>query len=205
MSVCIVIRIINQLIEETAMGILSQEEIDALLNASIGGDSEEPEEPESFIPEPSTSKPEPEPVVHDAPPAFSTNFSQPEVSETPPPIRKSVLRRSPKVDGSIQVQPAVFPHFDSMDEPDDTTNLEVILNLNLEIRVELGKTIKSVQDVLAYGSGSVIELQKLNGEPVDLHVNNKNFARGEMIVIGENFGVRVTDILSIQEIIEALR
>ena len=89
--------------------------------------------------------------------------------------------------------------------PSDTTNLEIILNLNLEIRVQLGKTVQSVKQVLELGSGSVLELDRLNGEPVDLLVNKKYFAKGEMIVIGENFGVRVTDILSIHEIIEALR
>ena len=105
----------------------------------------------------------------------------------------------------MTVQPAVFQPFDDEDIPAEQTNLEIILNLNLEVRVELGKTTATVGEVLKMVKNSVLELNKLNGEPVDLLVNEKPFAKGEMIVIGENFGVRVTDILTVPEIIEALR
>ena len=119
----------------------------------------------------------------------------------------SKMRRSAKLDEDkkTRVQKAVFQDLEPVDTEGDTTELGIILNLNLEIRVELGKTESTVAEVLEMGSGSVLELDKLNGEPVDLLVNAKQFARGEIIVIGENFGVRVTDILSVNEIIEALK
>jgi flagellar motor switch protein FliN len=174
---------------------LSQEEIDALLNAGIGGIQEEEEE----------EPPRP------SPPRMSSTLSSPSIS-TPqmqsfdqPQDRKVSLRPSAKINSPVNVQIAEFTSFDSDIEPEDTTNLEIILNLDLEVRVELGKTQKTVKEILELGSGSVIELKKLNGEPVDLLVNKKHFSKGEMIVIGENFGVRVTDILSIVEIIEALK
>ena len=62
--------------------------------------------------------------------------------------------------------------------------------------VELGRTTQLVQDILGLGEGSIIELDKLAGEPVDLLVNGKLIAKGEVVVIDENFGVRVTDIVS---------
>ena len=168
--------------------ILSQEEIDALLKAGLGGQAKAKETP-AYTPFQGAD--------------FGETKSKP-AEEPEGPKRRTRLRRSSKVEGAVSVHPAVFPSFEAVEAPLDTTNLEIILNLDLEIRVELGNATKNVKEILEMGSGSVIELQKLNGEPVDLLVNNKPFAKGEMIVIGENFGVRVTDILSIPEIIEAL-
>lgn len=172
--------------------ILSQEEIDALLSAGIGGLQEEKEAP------PPKAKKAPSPKT---PAMQAAAYPQPQ----PPASPKKQLRPSARVPDNVRVQPAEFVSFDTEELPSDSTNLEIILNLDLEVRVELGKTTKTVKDILDMGSGSVVELKKLNGEPVDLLVNKKNFAKGEMIVIGENFGVRVTDIISINEIIEALR
>ena len=87
----------------------------------------------------------------------------------------------------------------------DTRNLELVLDIHLEVKVELGRTMRKIRDVLELGPGSVIELTKLAGEPVDILVNDKLFAKGEVVVIDENFGVRITDILTIDERIEALK
>lgn len=87
----------------------------------------------------------------------------------------------------------------------DITNLELILDIALEVKVELGRTTRKIREVLELAPGSVIELDRLAGEPVDVLVNNKLFAKGEVVVIDENFGVRITDILTIQERIEALK
>ncbi|MDP8243425.1 MAG: flagellar motor switch protein FliN [Candidatus Hinthialibacter antarcticus] len=87
----------------------------------------------------------------------------------------------------------------------DTRNLELVLDIQLEIKVELGRTVRKIRDVLELGPGSVIELNKLAGEPVDILVNDKLFAKGEVVVIDENFGVRITDILTIDERLEALK
>ncbi len=66
----------------------------------------------------------------------------------------------------------------------------------MTLTVELGRTRQFVKDILGFGEGSIIELDKLAGEPVDLLVNGKLIAKGEVVVIDENFGVRVTDIVS---------
>ena len=87
----------------------------------------------------------------------------------------------------------------------DISNLELILDIQLEVKVELGRTQRKIREVLELGPGSVVELDRLAGEPVDVLVNDKLFAKGEVVVIDENFGVRITDILSIEERIEALK
>lgn len=102
-------------------------------------------------------------------------------------------------------QPATFQPLISDEPKFDFPNLELILDIPLEIRVELGRSARKIREVLELGPGSVVELDKQAGEPVDILVNNKLFARGEVVVIDENFGVRITDILSIEERIEALK
>jgi flagellar motor switch protein FliN len=75
-------------------------------------------------------------------------------------------------------------------------NIDPILDVALQVRVELGSTEMTVEKVLALGVGSVVELDKLAGEPVDIVVNNRLIARGEVVVVEENFGVRVTEIVA---------
>lgn len=74
-------------------------------------------------------------------------------------------------------------------------SLDIVLDVPLQVTVELGRTNKLVKDVLALSPGSVIELDKLAGEPVDILVNQKYIAKGEVVVIDENFGIRITDII----------
>ena len=74
-------------------------------------------------------------------------------------------------------------------------NISLLLDVVLDISVELGKTQMTIEEILGIGSGSVIELDKLASEPVDLLVNGKVIARGEVIVIDGNFGIRITEIL----------
>ncbi|MDH7481916.1 MAG: flagellar motor switch protein FliN [Armatimonadota bacterium] len=81
----------------------------------------------------------------------------------------------------------------------DQSSIDLILDVSLDLSVELGRTSIPVRDVLQLGPGSVIELDKLAGEPVDIMVNGKLIARGEVVVVDENFGVRVTEIASCSE------
>jgi flagellar motor switch protein FliN/FliY len=81
-------------------------------------------------------------------------------------------------------------------QPPERQNLDFILDLSLEISVELGKTKMLIGDLLQLGQGSVIELTKMAGEPVEILVNQKLIARGEVVTVNEKFGVRLTDILS---------
>lgn len=91
--------------------------------------------------------------------------------------------------------------FAEFDQPAGTQqnvpeNLQLLMDIPLQVTVELGRTKRTVQEILELTPGSIVELDKLAGEPVDILVNNKLIAKGEVVVIEENFGVRVTDILS---------
>lgn len=84
-------------------------------------------------------------------------------------------------------------------------NLSLILDIPLRVAVELGRTKMVVNDLLNLGQGSVIELNKLAGEPMEVLVNDKLVARGEAVVVNEKFGVRLTDIISPSERVEQLK
>jgi flagellar motor switch protein FliN/FliY len=87
----------------------------------------------------------------------------------------------------------------------EAKNLNLLLDVTLPIAIELGRTTMAIEDILNLGPGSVVELDKLAGEPVDLLVNNKLLARGEVVVIDENFGVRITSMISPQDRIRNLQ
>lgn len=78
--------------------------------------------------------------------------------------------------------------------------IELLMDVLLQITVEVGRTRLSIQDLLQLGQGSVIELEKLAGEPLDIFVNGKIIARGEAVIVNEKFGVRLTEILSPEDI-----
>jgi flagellar motor switch protein FliN/FliY len=84
-------------------------------------------------------------------------------------------------------------------------NLKLIMDIPLRVSVELGRTKMPVSELLNLGQGSVIELNKLAGEPMEVLVNDKLIARGEAVVINEKFGVRLTDIISTKERVEQLK
>ena len=84
-------------------------------------------------------------------------------------------------------------------------NLNLIMDIPLRVAVELGRTKMVVNDLLNLGQGSVIELSKLAGEPMEVLVNDKLVARGEAVVVNEKFGVRLTDIISPSERVEQLK
>jgi flagellar motor switch protein FliN len=88
--------------------------------------------------------------------------------------------------------------------PAGDRSLDFILDIPLEVSVELGRTRMVINDLLQLGQGSVIELTKLAGEPLEIMVNNKLVARGEVVVVNEKFGVRVTDIVSPMERVKSL-
>ena len=97
----------------------------------------------------------------------------------------------------VNVQPASFAAFEPAPlQEHETRNLNMLLDIPLQVTVELGRTNRSVKDILDLSAGSIIELDKLAGEPVDILVNSRLVAKGEVVVIEENFGVRITDILS---------
>ncbi len=81
--------------------------------------------------------------------------------------------------------------------------LGMLLDLTLPVSIELGRTSMTVQEILRLGRGSVIQLERLAGEPIDVYVGDRRFAEGEVVVLGEHFGVRLTRILSKKATAEA--
>ncbi len=95
----------------------------------------------------------------------------------------------------VNVQPAQFQAFDDGMISFEKKNIGLIMDVPLQVTVELGRTNRLIKDILEFGPGSIIELDKLAGEPVDILVNGKVIAKGEVVVIDESFGVRITDII----------
>ncbi|APM39307.1 flagellar motor switch phosphatase FliY [Clostridium kluyveri] len=106
----------------------------------------------------------------------------------------------------VEVQKAVFQSLDSAPSRGNIPrNIDLILDVPLEISVVLGRTKKSIKDILNLGTGSLVELDKLTEEPVEILVNGKKVAYGEVIVIDENFGVRIKSIISSEDRISSLK
>jgi flagellar motor switch protein FliN/FliY len=99
----------------------------------------------------------------------------------------------------LKVQPVQFPGLVPRPMPQEAGNISLIMDVYMEMTVELGRTRKLIKEILGMGEGTIIELDKLAGEPVDILVNHKLIAKGEVVVIDENFGVRVTEIVSLME------
>ena len=88
---------------------------------------------------------------------------------------------------------------------DSTTNIDMLLDVELDVSIELGKSLLSIKRVLELAPGSIVELDRMAGEPVDLLVNNKVVAKGEVVVIDESFGIRIVSLVSAEERIRSLR
>jgi flagellar motor switch protein FliN len=98
--------------------------------------------------------------------------------------------------GPSTVQPVQFASLSPGPEVSDRGNIGLLMDVSMELTVELGRTRWPIKQILEMGEGTIIELDKLAGEPVDILVNHKLIAKGEVVVIDENFGVRVTEIVS---------
>ena len=97
---------------------------------------------------------------------------------------------------NVNVQPAQFQSFSSnMGNFTGQENIGLIMDVPLEVTVELGRTAKSISEILNFAPGTIIELDRIAGEPIDVLVNGKLVAKGEVVVIEESFGVRVTEII----------
>ncbi|MDP8221958.1 MAG: flagellar motor switch protein FliN [Candidatus Lernaella stagnicola] len=90
-------------------------------------------------------------------------------------------------------------------EQEQARSLEFVLDIPLVLTVEVGRTRMTIGELLGLGPGSIVELQKLAGEPLEIFVNNKLVARGEAVIVNEKFGIRLTDVISKSERIESLK
>ncbi len=98
-------------------------------------------------------------------------------------------------DSSQKVRGVSFPHLTPSDEMSDRSSIDRLMDVDLNLSVELGRKDMQIKEILNLGPGKIIELDKLAGEPVDLLVNGKLLAKGEVVVVDENFGVRITELV----------
>ena len=175
---------VDGLIDSEIMQILpipvAQEMVGYLLN------NEAEEEEPMPAPTPAPAAPAPTPAAAAPPPAAPMMGAAPAYGAPP----------TPHVASNVPVQPAMFAPLSTAPVQVNDANIGLILDVPLQVTVELGRTKKTIKDILELTNGSIVELDKLAGEPVDIMVNGKFLAKGEVVVIDENFGVRITDIVS---------
>lgn len=112
------------------------------------------------------------------------------------PMMQQPMMGQPMMGQPVNVQQAQFQPFTGELNPAfQKENIDLIMDVPLEVTVELGRTSKSIQDILDFAPGTIIELNKIAGEPIDVLVNGKYVAKGEVVVIEESYGIRITDII----------
>lgn len=125
------------------------------------------------------------------------------MEETNPEVNEASMNKDQK-DAIAQLADQIKTGDDALNKL-KVQNLDFILDIPLKVSVELGRTQVVIKDLLQLGQGSVLELDKLAGEPLEVLVNGKLVARGEVVVVNEKFGIRLTDIISPLERIETLK
>jgi flagellar motor switch protein FliN len=115
------------------------------------------------------------------------------------------MELSQKKPPKVEVSPANFQEIPASPKVDSQLNMDFILDIPLTLSVELGRCRMLISELLQLGQGSIIELVKLAGEPMDVYVNQRLIARGEVVVVNEKFGIRLTDIVSPAERVNKLR
>jgi flagellar motor switch protein FliN/FliY len=105
---------------------------------------------------------------------------------------------------SAPLAPASFPSLDGGGAAPAPKNIDFILDIPMQVTVQVGSAKMVIRELLQLGQGSVIELEKLAGEPMEVLVNNKLVARGEVVVVNEKFGIRLTDVISAAERVQQL-
>ncbi len=180
---------VDGLIDSEIMQLLpldvARDMVDALMNQQPDVDNEE----EAVV---AAAAPPPPPAAAPAPAAPSA----PAAAAAPANYGYGAPPMQPHVASNVPVQSAQFTPLSSAPVQVNDANIGLILDVPLQVNVELGRTKKSIKDILDLTKGSIVELDKLAGEPVDIMVNGKYLAKGEVVVIDENFGVRITEIVS---------
>jgi flagellar motor switch protein FliN/FliY len=157
----------------------------------------------SDVPVPDMSAPKQEPPMQQAPPPMQQQMYQQPMYQQP--MYSQQMYQQPMYSQSapaqnVNVQPVQFPTFvDPAELMQQKENIGIIMDVPLEVTVELGRTHKLIKEILDFSPGTVIELDKVAGEPIDILVNGKFIAKGEVVVIDENFGIRITEIVKPEE------
>ena len=191
---------VDGLIDSEIMQILPVEVAKEMVESLTNGSAEEPEPEPAPAPAPPPPPP-PQPAAAPPPPPAAAPAQQmaPPVMAPPPGGGYGYGMPMQGMAANIPVQPAQFTPLNMQPVQVNDANIGLTLDVPLSVTVELGRTNKSIKDILELTNGSIVELDKLAGEPVDINVNGKFLAKGEVVVIDENFGVRITDIVSPEE------
>lgn len=220
---------VDGLIDSEIMQILPLDVAKEMVSFLMGGGAEaEAEAQEAPAPEPAPAPVAPEPAPVAAAPAPAAPAPQPAAPQyaappqppqyaaptqqpqyTAPPMGAQPVYAPPAyannvVSSGVPVQNAQFAPLTNEPVEVNAANISLIQDVPLQVTVELGRTKKSIREILEFSTGSIIELDKLAGEPVDIHVNGQLTAKGEVVVIDENFGVRITEIVSPMERVQSL-
>lgn len=211
---------VDGLIDSEIMQILPLDVAKEMVSFLMGGGAEaEAQEAPAPAPEPAPAPVAPEPAPVAAAPAQAASAPQPAAPQyaappqqpqyTAPPMGAQPVYAPPAyannvVSSGVPVQNAQFAPLTNEPVEVNAANISLIQDVPLQVTVELGRTKKSIREILEFSTGSIIELDKLAGEPVDIHVNGQLTAKGEVVVIDENFGVRITEIVSPMERVQSL-
>lgn len=198
---------VDGLIDSEIMQILPVHVAKEMVESLMGGGAAAEEPAPAPAPQPAAPAPQPAPTP--APQPMAPPAPQPMAASAPQPAPQPMAQPAPQQAppvyappqyaqpvASAPVQPVQFTPLASGPVPVNDANIGLILDVPLQITVELGRTSKSIKEILELTNGSIVELDRLAGEPVDIMVNGKYLAKGEVVVIDENFGVRITDIAS---------
>ena len=214
---------VDGLIDSEIMQILPLDVAKEMVTFLMGGGAEaeaQAEEAPAPAPEPApaSAAPEPAPAAAAPAPAAAAPAPQPAAPQyaappqpqyAAPPMGVQPVYAPPAyannvVASGVPVQNAQFAPLTNEPVEVNAANISLIQDVPLQVTVELGRTKKSIREILEFSTGSIIELDKLAGEPVDIHVNGQLTAKGEVVVIDENFGVRITEIVSPMERVQSL-
>ncbi|WP_057913406.1 flagellar motor switch phosphatase FliY [Peribacillus muralis] len=206
---------VGTLIDSSIMQLLPLEFAKGLVSELLNGTNEDPEmkiekeldDPVMYNPSPELERVQNSGMNQPPPNEAYGQGGYPTHSASPSPNVPQHFGVSSAPSGPpVNVQPASFSTFQPYQlQESESKNLSMLMDIPLQVTVELGRTKRSVKDILELSSGSIIELDKLAGEPVDILVNSRLIAKGEVVVIDENFGVRVTDIMSQSERLNKIR
>ena len=192
---------VEGLIESEIMKIFTKEMVNDIAaammadKATVVNDREVPAEEQ---PEPAPAAPQPEPAPAAAPTPQPQAQPQPQPQAAPQPAPQP--KQQP-----VEVSQPSFQTLDDSHAQVEGDNLDLLMDIPLNLSVVLGTSRKSVREILSFNTGSVIELEKLTDEPLDILLNGKLIAQGEVVVINDNFGVRITNILSQSQRINNMR
>jgi len=162
--------------------------------ALSGGDESVEENNNISQEQPQMQQPQYQQPMYQQPPQMQQGGYQQPMYQQPPNMMGNYTMYQQQQ--PVNIQPAQFSNFGTPNYQNLPTNIDLIMDVPLEVTVELGRTKMQIKEILDLGAGSIVELDKLAGEPVDVLVNGKLIAKGEVVVIDESFGIRITDIVS---------